>query len=83
MTMMFEASYIYAEGERYNTGRGMAVLDSNVDRLHGLFDLYVSGVDGERYALRIKASDGTVIRERGDFAEAQRSMRAAYARRAG
>ncbi|NMV39945.1 hypothetical protein [Ralstonia insidiosa] len=73
----FEASYVYASGERYNSGRGLSVISRDLAEQEALYERMKS--DRERYALRLRRLDtGEVVRAHGDMAEAHRSMEAAY-----
>lgn len=73
----FQASYCYAADERYNTGRGLSLITSDLEHANGVFDVYVNR--RETYALEIRRMDtDEIIRSAGpSIDEAHRSMAAA------
>lgn len=78
MSYRFDASYCYAPGERYNSGRGLSVHADSLEELEGIFRTYLARDAEEPYALTIThLPSGKVVKSHRDMKEATRSMLAA------
>lgn len=72
-----ESCFHYAQGERYNNGRGAHAHHSTIESAHNHFDAIINS--DPRYAVTITDNQtAAVIRKHGNMAEAKSSSARAY-----
>lgn len=72
-----ESCFHYAQGERYNNGRGVHAHHSTIESAHNHFDAIINSEP--RYAVTITDNQtAAVIRKHGNMAEAKSSSTRAY-----